>query len=188
MGGLFIMLLALVGVTGVGKTYYKTKIVEALNFNNIHTIRTRKARSDEISKSMGLFMSKDELDKLEQDGKIAYRFGAFGHEYAYLKNEIFSDKNMIFEMYYSTIYDWKSIRKDIKTIYILPKDIEIAKNMTKNRNSEFEAERLLEIDEQYNKFMNDKELRSQFDYIVYNNYDENSCCEILNLVKNIVNS
>ena len=25
------MLLALVGVTGVGKTYYKTKIVEALN-------------------------------------------------------------------------------------------------------------------------------------------------------------
>ena len=79
------MLLALVGVTGVGKTYYKTKIVEALNFNNIHTIRTRKARSDEISKSMGLFMSKDELDKLEQDGKIAYRFGVFRHEYAYLK-------------------------------------------------------------------------------------------------------
>lgn len=180
------MLLALAGVTGVGKTYYKNEIIKALNFDTVHTIRTRKARSDEISKEAGLFMSTDELDKLDSEGKIAYRFGVFGHEYAYLKNEIFSDKNMIFEMHYSTVYDWKNMRRDIKTIYILPNDIKVAKNMTRKRNSECEKERLLEIDDHYYKFMNDKNLRSQFDYVVYNNYDESSRHEILNLVKDIV--
>ena len=180
------MLLALAGVTGVGKTYYKDEIIKALKFNTVHTIRTRKARLDEISKETGLFMSKDELDKLDNEGKIAYRFGVFGYEYAYLKDEIFSDKNMIFEMHYTTIYDWKNIRRDIRTIYILPNDIKVAKNMTKKRNAEREKERLLEIDNHYNKFMNDKNLRSQFDYVVYNNYDENSRYKILNLVKDIV--
>ena len=95
---------------------------------------------------------------------------------------------MIFEMHYTTIYDWKKVRPDIRTIYILPNDIEIAKNKTRERNlePEKEKERIAEIEEHYNRIMNDNELRSQFDYIVYNNYDEASEKEIINLVRNIM--
>lgn len=182
------MLLAIVGVTGVGKTYYKDKIVRELNFKKVNTIRTRPIRPGEIAGKSGLFMTKSELDNLDNSGKIAYRFNVFGGEYAYLSEEIFSKDNMVFEMHYTTIYDWKKIRPDIKTIYILPKDIEIAKQKTRERNlsPEKEIERLREIDEHYDKIINDKDLSNQFDHIVYNNYDEETDCKIIELVKEMM--
>ena len=38
------MLVALVGVTGVGKSYFKDRIVENLGFKQVNTIRTREKR------------------------------------------------------------------------------------------------------------------------------------------------
>lgn len=183
------MLLALVGVTGVGKSYYKEKIVENFDFEKVNTIRTREKRVGEENGKAGLFMSKQELEKLKIEGKIAYDFDVFGGTYAYLKKEIFSEKNMVFEMHYTTIEDWKKVRPDIKTIYILPNDIETAKNQTRKRNlsKEKEEERIKEIDEHYNRITTDNNLRNMFDYIVYNNYDEKSEKEIIRLVQKMLN-
>lgn len=182
------MLLALVGVTGVGKTYYKEKIVNELGFKKVNTIRTRKIRPGEINGKSGIFLNKEEIEKLEKSGKIAYKFNVFGGEYAYLADEIFSKENEVFEMHYTTIYDWKKIRPDIKTIYILPRDIEMAKRKTMERHlePEKEKERLSEIDEHYARIMNDENLRNQFDYIVYNNYDIESENNIIDLVKSLM--
>lgn len=179
------MLLALVGVTGVGKSYYVDKISQKLNFEKVNTIRTRPVRAGENSK---YFMTQEELAQMDKDGKIAYRFEVFGGEYGYLKDEIINDKNMIFEMHYTTIYDWKKVRPDIKTIYIMPSDIKIAKEKAKERNlsKEKEIERIKEIDEHYNAITTNQELRSQFDYFVTNNYDEESEERILNLVKEML--
>jgi len=184
-----IMLLALVGVTGVGKTYFKDKIVEKFDFKKINTIRTRKKRIGEEQGVVGLFMTNEELEEIKKEGKLAYDFEVFGGRYAYLKDEVFSKDNMIFEMHYTTIYDWKKIRPDIITIYIIPTEIEKAKEQTRKRNltKEKEKERLEEIDEHYNKILNDNKLREMFDYVVYNNYDEESEKSILNLVENILN-
>ena len=183
------MLLALVGVTGVGKSYYKEKIVENFDFEKVNTIRTRQRRIGEENQKSGLFMSKKELEELKTKGKIAYDFDVFGGTYAYLKEEIFSEKNMVFEMHYTTIEDWKKVRNDIKTIYIFPKNLEIAKKQTRKRklSKEKEDERIKEIDEHYNKVITDDKLRSMFDYIVYNNYDKNSEKEIMQLVQKMLN-
>ena len=183
------MLLALVGVTGVGKSYYKEKIVEKFSFKKVNTIRTREKRLGEENGKAGLFMSKQELEELKKQGKIAYDFDVFGGTYAYLKDEIFSKKNMVFEMHYTTIEDWKKVRPDIKTIYILPKNLEVAKNKTRKRNlsKEKEEERLKEIDEHYTRIITDEKLRSMFDYIVYNNYDEESEEEIEKIVQKMLN-
>ena len=89
------MLLAVVGVTGVGKSYYKEKIVENFDFEKVNTIRTREKRAGEENGKAGLFMSKQELEELKEQGKIAYDFDVFGGTYAYLKDEIFSEKNMV---------------------------------------------------------------------------------------------
>jgi len=182
------MLLALVGVTGVGKSYYKEKIVEEFGFEKVNTIRTREKRVGEENGKAGLFMSKQELEELKEQGKIAYDFDVFGGTYAYLKDEIFSEKNMVFEMHYTTIEDWKKVRPDIKTIYILPKDLETAKDQTRRRNlsKEKEQERIKEIEEHYNRITTDNNLRNMFDHIVYNNYDEKSEKKILELVKVIL--
>ena len=183
------MLLALVGVTGVGKSYYKEKIVEKFDFKKVNTIRTREKRIGEENGKSGFFMSKEELEELKKSDKIAYEFDVFGGTYAYLKEDIFSKDNMVFEMHYTTITDWKKVRPDIKTIYILPKDIEIAKAQTRKRNlsKEKEEERIKEIEEHYNQISSNEKLRNMFDYIVYNNYDEQSEKEILNLVREMLN-
>ena len=182
------MLLALSGVTGIGKSYFKEKLVEELNFYKVNTIRTRPIRVGEKNGVDGIFITDDELDVLKSQDKIIYDFNVFGGRYAYLKNEIFSSNNMVFEMHYTMIDDWKRIKPDIKTIYILPIDIEIPKQMARQRNlsKEKENERIKEIDEQYNKFMSDKNFQNKFDYILYNNYDNRSEKQILDLVKNII--
>lgn len=181
------MLLAFVGITGVGKSYYVNKVCEKLNFNKVKTIRTRKMRIGEQNGKTGLFMTKEELENLESLGKIAYAFDVFGGTYAYLKEDIFSKEDMVFEMHYTTIYDWKKIRPDIKTIYIFPKDINVAKKMILDRNlpKDKEEERIIEIGQHYDRMMKDFELREMFDYIVYNNYDNQSEKEIITLVKEI---
>ena len=55
----------------------------------------------------------------------------------------------------------------------------------RNLSKEQEIERLSEIEEHYNKVMNDKNLRNMFDYIIYNNYDKKSEDEIIELVRKI---
>lgn len=175
------------GITGVGKSYYSEKISEELNVKKINTIRTRKIRKDEQNGRTGYFMTKEELNDLENQGEIAYRFEVFGGEYAYLTKEIYSDNDYVMEMHYTTIDDWKRIKPDIKTIYILPTDINVAIEKTKNRNlsKEKEVERIEEIKEQYTKFINDENLRKKFDFCIYNNYDEESKTKIIELVKNL---
>lgn len=179
------MLLALVGVTGVGKSYFVNKISEKLNFEKVNTIRTRPVRPGENPK---YFKSQNELEQMDKNGKIAYKFEVFGGEYGYLKEEIFSENNMIFEMHYTTIYDWKKVRPDIKTIYIMPSNIDIAKQKAKERNlsKEKEIERIKEIDEHYKAISTNQELRNQFDYFITNNYDKESEDKIIRLVEEML--
>lgn len=184
------MLLALSGVTGIGKSYFKELLVKNLNFNKINTIRTRPMRTGEKNGVDGIFITDFELDELKKQNKIIYDFKVFGGRYAYLKKEIFSDENMVFEMHYTMIDDWKKIRPDIKTIYILPKDIEISKQKTMERHlpKEKEIERINEIEEQYNKFISDKFFQNKFDYILYNDYNKQSEDELLNLVQELIHT
>ena len=179
------MLLALVGVTGVGKTFFSNIICDKLNFKKVNTIRTRPPRAGESPK---YFMSENELDKMYEDGKIAYKFKVFGGEYGYLKDEIFSTDNMIFEMHYTTIYDWKRVRPDVKTIYIMPTDLELAKEQTRKRNlsKEKEVERIKELEEHYKIMTTDETLRKEFDYFFYNNYDKKSEEKMISLVSKIL--
>ena len=182
------MLLALSGVTGIGKSYFKERLVEELNFHKVNTIRTRPIRIGEKNGVDGIFITDSELDELKEQNKIVYDFKVFGGRYAYLKDEIFSDDNMVFEMHYTMLDDWKKIKPDIKTIYILPQDLSVPKTKAKERNlsKEKEIERINEIDEQYNRFMNDKVFQSKFDYILYNNYDKKSEEQLLNLIRNLI--
>ena len=66
--------------------------------------------------------------------------------------------------------EWKNTFK--KYLYLLP--------------IKEEKETLAYFDEQYNKFMNDKDFQGKFDYILYNNYDSESEKQILDLVKNLI--
>lgn len=183
------MLLAFVGITGIGKSYFAEELSQKLGFKKVHTIRTREKRQGEKNGKTGYFMSEEELEQLKKQGKIAYDFKVFGGTYGYLKEEIFSKENYVFEMHYTTIGDWKKVRPDIVTIYLLPTDINISIQKIKERNLSKEKEqyRIEEVIEHYNTFMQDKELQKQFDYVIYNNYDKESEDNIIKLVEDILN-
>lgn len=182
------MLLAFSGITGVGKSYFAEEVEKKLDFKKVHTIRTREMRPGEQNGKTGFFMTKQELENMKKEDKIAYEFEVFGGTYAYLKDEILSDENHVFEMHYTTIKDWKKIRPDIVTIYLIPSDINKALQKTRERNltKEKEQERIQEIWQQYNEFMNNKELQNMFNYIIYNDYDEKSEDKIIELIEKLM--
>lgn len=184
------MLLALAGVTGVGKSYFKDILVEKLNFEKIKIITTRQKRIGEKNNEDKIFVTLDELNELKKENKIAYDFNMLGNTYAYSKDSLFSNKNIVFELHYNTIFDFKKICPNLRSIYIFPKNIEMAKEQTKKRhlNYRVEKDRLLEIDEHYNRILSDENLRNQFDYIFYNNYDKESEDKLIELVKKLLNN
>ena len=183
------MLLGLAGVTGVGKSYYKDLITERLEFEKIKIITTREKRQGEKNGNDKIFVTPDELEKMVKEGKIAYKFDLLGYTYAYTNDEVFSNKNMVFELHWTTIFDWKKVCPNLKTIYLMPRKLEIAKQKLIERNlkPEIQKQRLEEIDEHYNRYNNDSNLRNMFDYVLYNDYNEESSEEVINLVKKLIN-
>lgn len=182
------MLLALAGVTGVGKSYYKDKIIENFNFQKIKIITTRAIRTGEKNNEDKIFVTYDELQRLKNTNSIAYEFEMLGNFYAYSKDELFSTNNTVFELHYDTIFDFKKICPHMRSIYIFPNDINMAKEKTIQRNldSITEKKRLAEIDEHFNRINLDINLRQQFDYFFYNNYDKASDNNFLNLITKIL--
>ena len=182
------MLLAFAGVTGIGKSYYKDKLVQELGFEKVKIITTREIRVGEKNNDDKIFVTPKELQILRDSGKIAYEFDMLGNTYAYTKNSLFSNHNTVFELHYSTIADLKKICPHLRVIYLFPQDIEVAKDKTRQRHlkPEVEAQRLIEIDEHYHKMITDETLRNMFDYILYNDYSQVSDKVILDLVRKLM--
>ena len=74
------------------------------------------------------------------------------------------------------------------SIYLMPYDIEKSKQKLIERNLRPEEQemRLKKIEEEYQAVMKDKNLRSQFDDIFYNNYDLDSERKLIELVKSVI--
>ncbi len=178
------MLIALGGITGVGKSFFASKISELTPFQRITTIRTRAPRPGERNQGDTLFRTREELDVMEQNGEIVVRRELLGNEYAYLSSEVYSDKDLLMELYYTFLPQWKEIRPDIKSIYILPSDIEIAKKNLHARMLPPEKEkiRMDDLVEQYENFQQHPELLEPFDVVFTNNFDKDSVERLKNIV------
>ena len=132
------MLIAFAGITGIGKSYYKDKLVEKLGFDKIKIITTRQIRNGEKNNDDKVFVTLQELESLRKENKIAYEFEMLDNIYAYSKEELFSNKNTVFELHYSTIFDLKRICPSLCAIYLMPKDINKAKEKTiQNKGQDF---------------------------------------------------
>ena len=70
----------------------------------------------------------------------------------------------------------------------LPTNIEDAIKNIKQRNlpKDKEDERIKEVYEQYNNFINDEKLQEKYDYIVYNDFNNDSRNKLMNLIERII--
>ena len=91
-------------------------------------------------------------------------------------------------MHYTHIDGWKKIKPDMISIYILPTNIEDAIKNIKQRNlsKDKEDERIKEVYEQYNNFINDEKLQAKYDYIMYNDFNDDSINKLMNLIERII--
>ena len=130
-------------------------------------------------------LTREELDKEIAKGNIIYDFHVYGNRYAYLKDEILSNEDRVFEMYYTMFEDWEEMVSDLKTIYIFPTDLEKTKEKLKDRmlSKEEEAYRISEMQKQYNTVVNNREILDKYDHIFYNDYTEQATKDLLNIVR-----
>lgn len=179
------MIVTLSGVTGIGKSFFKKLLVSELGFKNMVINTTRDKRANEVPGIDKIFLKDEEFKKLKQEGKIGYDFEFLGNRYGYSKKDLNSDENLVTEVHYSTIFEFKKNAKCVFAIYMIPNDLERAKLELKKRNlpKNIEIQRLNEIDEHAKEFSQNKKLQKQFDYIFTNNYDEESKDRLLNIIK-----
>lgn len=180
------MIVTMSGVTGIGKSFFKNLLVNELGFKNMVINTTRQIREDEVNGIDKIFLSDSEFENLKKEGKIASDFEFLGFKYGYSVKDLNSDENLVTEVHYSTIFNFKKNAKNVFSIYMVPNDLERAKSELRKRNlpKEIEKQRLQEIDEHVKEISTNKELQKQFDYTFVNNYDEESKKRLLNLIKN----
>lgn len=181
------MIITLSGVTGVGKSYLKKEIENKLGIKAQTIVTTRTRRESEQDGVDKKFVTDEEFEQLKRKKDIIVTFEFLGNKYGYPRKEMESKKNSVVELHYSIIYQLKKEVKNTFSIYMIPENVEVAKQKLKERKlpKEVEKLRLEEIEDHFETFQNDENLRNQFDYIFYNDYTEKSIQKIIELLKNI---
>lgn len=179
------MIVTLSGVTGTGKSFFKDTIAKELNFKNLAIVTTREKRKNEVNGIDKEFVSEEKFEELVNSNDVVVDFEFLGAKYGYRKERLESDENQVTEVHYSTIYEIKKHTPNIFSLYIIPKDIERAKNELKHRGlpSEVEKKRLQEIEEHIREYSTNKELQKQFDCVFVNDYTDEAKKKLINIIK-----
>lgn len=180
------MIVILSGITGAGKSYLKKHIINKLNFKNIVIVTTREKRTNEVEGIDKHFVSEEEFERLKNSGEISVCFEFLGNKYGYYTKDLNDGINSITELHYSTIDEFKRCAKNVISIYIKP-NVNMARKQLRLRKLPKSVEnfRLKEIKEQIQEFEKNEVLREKFDYIISNDYNEESLEKATNLIKSI---
>lgn len=179
------MIITLSGVTGTGKSFFKNAISKELKFKNLAIVTTRAKRENEVNGIDKEFVTDSQFNQLVQENAFFMNFEFLGALYAYRKDKICLNENYVTEVHYSTIYEFKKNAPEVFSIYLIPYDVERAKDELRKRNlhKKVEQKRLQEIEEQMKEYSNNSELQKQFDYVFVNDYSEESKEKLLKIIK-----
>ena len=157
-----------------------------MNFKNIVIVTTRAKRIGEVEGVDKHFVTEEKFEELKNSGKLSVPFEFLGHKYAYYTDDLLSNQNSVTELHYSTIDEFKKVAKGVVAIYIKP-NVEMAKKQLKLRclPKTVEKFRLKEIKEQIKEFESHTDLQEKFDYVISNDYTDDSLNQALELIKNI---
>lgn len=171
-------IITLSGMSGVGKSFLIKQLLERTqNFEKLKAVTTRKKRENEIDGVDKYFVSFEDFQKSYDNGELCVVNEVFGNMYGYYKRDFEKTKqgiNLITELYYSEIPEFKQNHPNTISIYVVPSDVAITIDNLSERNSSAEEleKRLLDINKELESFSQlDKEC---FDFILINNYREDS--------------
>ncbi len=169
----------------MGKSYLKKEIQKALKIEPQVIVTTRQKRIGERAGIDKKFVNEKQFERLERENDIVVTFEFLGNKYGYPREKMESSENSIVELHYSIIYQLKKKVKNTFSIYIVPENIEVAKQQLLKRKlpKKIEEQRIKEIEEHSRNFNTNKELRNQFDYILYNDYTRRTVRKIIEVIR-----
>ena len=185
------IIVTLSGISGIGKSHLKTYILaNKPDFQSLISVTTRKPREKERHGIDKFFYSLGKFEKEKNQGKFRTVNEVFGNWYAYNKSQIDlcdSGINLITELYYKNVYEFKIEFSNVLSVYVLPIDIERTKEELKARKLEASdlSKRLKNIDDELAFVYSNREL---FDIVITNDYTEETCLLLQQLIEQKIRS
>lgn len=171
-------IITLSGISGTGKSYLKSYLVENMeNVQSIITLTTREKRANEDKEPYKEFMTLDQFKQEYSAGNLCVVNKVFENWYAYRKSQIQScDEgiNLITELFYRNVQDVKDEFDNVLSVYVLPQDIKKAEEsvLARKTNRSDLHRRLKEMKEEIEFFHQNRHL---FDIVIQNDYTDKSC-------------
>ena len=178
-------IITLSGISGIGKSFLKSYILENnSNFRSLISVTTRDRRKNEVEGVDKFFYSLEEFEKENRFGNLCVVNEVFGNWYAYKKSQIElcgSGINLITELFYKNVREFKAEFANALSIYVFPVDIERTKSELQLRNLESSdlTRRIKDIDDELAFFYNNRNL---FDIVITNDYTEGTCIMLQQLI------
>lgn len=173
------------GPSAAGKSFLVDKILETFpSVTEIIGLTTRPKREGEIDGKSGFFITKVELEQLEEAGELMLIKEFFGNKYAWYKRDLVNTQGLrIMNISYKSIDELKENGLNIFSIFIRPESEERIKEMLKRRaTSEQEYQKRLKDYYESERFLD--ESSHKFDLVFENFYDEKSLNRLLNFIEN----
>jgi len=176
------MLVIFSGPSGVGKSFLTDKLAKVLGFHRLRIVTTRPLRENETTTDKEC-VSTQELEELRATGEIFYEFEFLGNIYAYRKSEILDHQNVVVEIPQEAISGLKKLYSDVKTIYLLPKNIADIEEKIRQREADpaIIEKRVTEIHKVIQELKADNQLRDQFDFVVETEYNQATTGAVLQI-------
>lgn len=178
-------IITLSGISGIGKSFLKSYILENnSNFRSLISVTTRDRRKNEVEGVDKFFYSLEEFEKENRFGNLCVVNEVFGNWYAYKKSQIElcgSGINLITELFYKNVREFKAEFANALSIYVFPVDIERTKSELQLRNLESSdlTRRIKDIDDELAFFYNNRNL---FDIVITNDYTKGTCIMLQQLI------
>ena len=157
-------IVTLSGISGIGKSHLKTYILaNKPDFQSLISVTTRKPREKEKHGIDKFFYSLEEFEMEKHEGKLRTVNEVFGNWYAYKESQIElcdSGINLITELFYKNVQEFKIEFPNALSVYVLPNDVERTKAELKARKLEASdlSKILKDIDDELTFFYSNRNL------------------------------
>lgn len=177
------LIYALIGISGVGKSYLTDYILcKCDGAEKLIAVTTRNRRVQERDGIDKYFLSYNQFEAEKEEIILVRKM--YGAYYGFWAKDVNVERNLVVELYYKDYLLMKKKNYPVKGIYIWTLENEHRRNIIKKRYTDKSDFLTREMKDTYNNIVHKIMLKSGlFDYVVCNYYDEDSKKNILKFVE-----
>ncbi len=177
------ILIILSGPSGSGKGTVVKELVKDEDYALSISATTRKPRNYEKEGVHYFFHSKEEFEKMQENGELLEWASFCGNYYGtpkkYVENHLKEGNNVILEIEVQGALKVKALYPECVLVFMLPPSFEELRRRLHGRNTEDEEA----INKRTQRALEEIKIASGYDYVVVNDSVEQACDDIRTLVR-----